>query len=181
MTGTLPAIEELDAAAAEAAVPDLAALLHACVADGASIGFVQPFGPEDAAAWWRGSVLPALARGGRRLLVARQDGRILGTAQLDPAGMPNQRHRAEAMKVMVHPAARRRGIARALMRRIEALARAEGRQLITLDTRVGDAAQPLYASLGYALAGVIPGYARAPDRDRLDGTAIMYKVLAPAP
>jgi ribosomal protein S18 acetylase RimI-like enzyme len=174
------AIEELDAAAAAREVPALAAVLHACVAAGASVGFVWPFGPEDSEVWWRGSVLPALGRGGRRLLVARLGGTLVGTAQLDLAGMPNQAHRAEAMKVLVHPEARRRGIARALMRRLEALARQEGRHLITLDTRVGAAAQPLYASLGYALVGVIPGYARAPEGDRLDGTAIMYKVLPPA-
>jgi hypothetical protein len=52
-----------------------------------------------------------------------------------------------------------------------------GRSLITLDTTTGAAAEPLYASLGYATAGVIPGYARDPIADRLDPTTIMYKVL----
>jgi hypothetical protein len=35
--------DQQPADAAEAALPDLAALLHACVLDGASIGFVLPF------------------------------------------------------------------------------------------------------------------------------------------
>ena len=36
---------------------------------------------------------------------------------------------------------------------------------------------PLYASLGYQTAGVIPGYCRDPFEDRLDPTTIMYKAL----
>jgi hypothetical protein len=40
------------------------------------------------------------------------------------------------------------------------------------------AAEPLYASLGYATAGVIPGYCCDPAApDRLDATTIMYKAL----
>jgi len=173
-------IEELDAVAAEREAAALGALLHACVEAGASVGFVQPFAPADAEAWWRGQVIPGLAQRERRLLAARLDGRLAGTAQLVLAAMPNQRHRAEVSKVLVHPDARRRGLARAMLRRLEALAAEEGRVLLTLDTRAGDAAQPLYASLGYALAGVMPHYARAPDEDRLEATAYMYKLLGAA-
>ena len=176
--GNAVIIEELDAAAAEREAAALAVLLHACVRAGASVGFVQPFASSDAEAWWRGQVIPGLARRERRLLVARLDGRLAGTAQLVLAAMPNQRHRAEVSKVLVHPGARRRGLARAMMARLEALAAGEGRVLLTLDTRQGDVAQPLYASLGYGLAGVIPHYARAPDTDRLEATAYMYKLLA---
>ncbi len=171
-------IEELDPASARAEVPALAEVLQACVEAGASVGFVLPFTRAEAEAWWHAEVLPALVRGERRLVAARLGGRLVGTAQLALADRPNGRHRAEVAKVLVHPASRRRGIARALMRRLEALALAEGRTLLMLDTRVGDAAQPLYASLGYELAGVVPGYARAPEAPRLEGTAFMYKRLA---
>ena len=174
-----PAIEELDAGGAAREAVALAAVLHACVVAGASVGFVQPFALAEAEAWWRDQVIPSLARGERRLLAARLGGRVVGTAQLDIATKPNQRHRAEVSKVLVHPDARRRGIARLLMLRVEALAQEEGRVLLTLDTRTGDAAQPLYASLGYVLAGVIPRYARAPEAPRLEATTIMYKELAP--
>ena len=55
---------------------------------------------------------------------------------------------------------------------------AAGRSLITLDTRTGDRAEPLYASLGYVTVGVIPGFSRdSHDAHRLDGTTIMYKQL----
>ena len=83
---------------------------------------------------------------------------------------------------MVHPGFRRRGIARALMAELERLASQRGRSLLTLDTRTGDQAEPLYASLGYQTAGIIPGYCRDTlDAGRLDPTTIMYKVLKPRP
>ena len=43
---------------------------------------------------------------------------------------------------------------------IEAIALAEGRTLLTLDTWTGGHAEPLYRSLGYVTVGVIPRYAR---------------------
>ena len=156
---------------------ELGALLHACVHAGASISFVLPFSEDDATAFWGDSVLPAVRDGTRLLLVARAGERIVGAVQLDYDTPPNQPHRAEIRKLMVHPSARRRGIARALMAGVERHARRLGRSLLTLDTRTGDGAEPLYTSLGYATAGVIPGFARDPIHDRLDATTIMYKAL----
>ena len=68
-------------------------------------------------------------------------------------------------------------IARALMGRLEAEARARGRSLLTLDTRTGDMAEPLYLSLGFQPAGVIPGYCRDAGSSRMDATTIMWKTL----
>ena len=167
----------LSAAEIPAHLLDLGTLLHACVHAGASIGFVLPYAEEEGAAFWREKVLPAACEGGVVLLVARRRGRIAGCVLLDCSTMPNQRHRAEARKLMVHPHFRRQGIARALMAELERQAALRGRRLITLDTRTGDHAEPLYASLGYATAGVIPGYCRAPLDDRLESTTIMYKAL----
>jgi ribosomal protein S18 acetylase RimI-like enzyme len=156
---------------------ELGALLHACVIAGASIGFVLPFTEGDGEAFWRKRVLPAVQGGGRVLWVARIDGRIAGSVQLHHDTLPNQPHRAEVSKLLVHPDCRRRGIARALMAELEREAGRLGRSLLTLDTRTGDVAEPLYASLGYRTAGVIPGYCRDPFEDRLDSTTIMYKAL----
>ncbi len=158
-------------------VAELGALLHACVHDGASVGFVLPYQAAEAEAFWRKKVLPALRDGPRVLWVARAGGKIVGTVQLGYDTMPNQAHRADVSKLLVHPEFRRRGIARALMAALERRALELGRSLLTLDTRTGDAAEPLYASLGYRTAGVIPGYCRDPFADRLDATTIMYKVL----
>ena len=157
---------------------ELGALLHACVHDGASVGFVLPYTEEEAAVFWREKVLPAAQAGRALLLVARAAGRIVGTVVLDHDTMPNQRHRADARKLLVHPDFRRQGIGRALMVELERHARGLGRTLITLDTRTGDAAEPLYGAMGYQVAGVIPDYCRAPFEDRLEPTTIMYKRLA---
>ncbi len=102
---------------------------------------------------------------------------MVGAVQLDLGLPPNQRHRGEVSKLLVHPEARRQGVARRLMMELERLARLEGRALLTLDTRRGDAAEPLYRSLGYQAAGIIPRYARARDADRLDDTVILFKEL----
>lgn len=158
-------------------VRELGALLHACVHDGASIGFVLPFTAGDSEAFWRDKVLPAVRDRTRVLLIAHKSGRIAGSVQLDCDTPPNQPHRAEVRKLLVHPAARRQGIAHALMADLERLARQRGRSLLTLDTRTGDKAEPLYTSLGYKTVGVIPGFCRDPIENRLDATTIMYKAL----
>lgn len=159
---------------------ELGALLHACVSAGASVNFVWPFAPAEAEAFFAQKVLPAVRTGTRTLWITEVEGRIVGTVQLDTATPPNQPHRAEVTKLLVHPDVRRKGIARALMAALEARAAALGRTLITLDTRTGDAAEPLYASLGYVAVGIIPGYCVDPAGTRLDATTIMYKTL-PSP
>jgi GNAT superfamily N-acetyltransferase len=156
----------------------LAAVLHACVHAGASVSFVLPFSHQDAKAFWSGQVLPEVAAGKRRLLVARWGGNIAGTVQLDLATPPNQPHRAEVKKLLVHPGARRRGIARSLMVAAEVEALQVRRTLLTLDTVTGGAAEPLYLSLGYVVVGVIPGYALNFDSSVLESTTVMYKNLS---
>lgn len=155
----------------------LAEVLHAVVHDGASVSFILPFSIDDARRFWTDKVMPGVASGSRRLLVARAGGKIVGTVQLELAGQPNQQHRAEVVKLLVHPDARRRGIARALMAAIEKVARAERRTLLTLDTRTGDRAEPLYLSLGYTPVGQIPRFARGPHSPALEATSIFYKEL----
>ena len=76
----------MDAALAEA----LAALLVDVVAQGASVGFLNPLAPSDARAYWSNVLAPHVT-----LLVAEQQGRLVGTAQLHAAQQPNAKHRAE--------------------------------------------------------------------------------------
>ena len=56
------AVVALDPAALARNLDRLAEILAACVLDGASVGFVLPFGVDEARAWWRDKVVPA-ARG----------------------------------------------------------------------------------------------------------------------
>ena len=149
--------------------------LVACVKLGASVGFVPPFGPEEALVFWH-KLLPAFAAGERRILVARLDGRIVGTVQLVVDMPGNGQHRADVVKLLVHPQARRQGIARKLMQTAEKLARSLNRTLLVLDTVTNSDAQTLYHSLGYKLCGTIPGYALSTE-GIYEGTSVMYKTL----
>jgi GNAT superfamily N-acetyltransferase len=169
--------ERSDAARLDADLEALADVLHAVVYDGAGVSFVVPFSVDESRAFWVDKVLPGVRARIRRVIVARLGSRIVGTVQIDLATPPNQQHRAEVLKLLVHPRARRRGIAKALMIAIEAVAQAEGRTLLTLDTWTGRAAESLYLSLGYVAAGVIPRYARGSLTPELEPTTIMYKHL----
>lgn len=166
-----------DAGALDADVRALSEVLHAVVYDGAGVSFVVPFSLDEARLFWCENVLPELCARTRRVLVARMDNQIVGTVQFDLAVPPNQRHRAEVVKLLVHPSARRRGIARALMLALEPIARSEGRTLLTLDTWTGRAAERLYQSLGYVTVGVIPRYARGSLTPALEPATFMYKEL----
>jgi ribosomal protein S18 acetylase RimI-like enzyme len=169
-------VAALDPAEFGRTVERLAEILHACVHEGASIGFVMPFERSEARAYWINRVAPPHAGGAKLVLIATVGREIAGTAQLDLDSMPSKRHHAEVSKVLVDPQFRRAGVARALMREIERHATKEGRWLLTLDT-AGDAAEALYRSLGYSLAGAIPNYARNAFEDSYDATRLMYKDL----
>ena len=164
-------------ASLEADLDALGELLHAVVHTGAGVSFVVPFAVAAARAFWVEQVLPGVRAGTRRVLVARDAGRIVGTVQIDCATPPNQTHRAEVLKLLVHPSARRRGIARALMIAVEEVARAHARTLLTLDTWTGSHAEQLYTSLGYVTVGVIPRYARGSLTPQLEPATIMYKEI----
>ncbi len=150
---------------------DLAALLVACVAEGASLGFLHPLDREIARAWWE-----ALPRDGVILLLAERHGRIVGTVQLHGAESENGAHRGEVAKLLVHPRWRRQGIARALLTVLEGEARATGKTLLVLDTREGDPSNALYSALGYHEAGRIPGWARDAS-GTVSATVFWYKSL----
>ncbi|WP_120631769.1 GNAT family N-acetyltransferase [Ruegeria sp. EL01] len=160
------------------ALDDLTDILHACVHTGASIGFILPFLPDDARAYWTTRVQPDLSSGGLDLFVAYGEGRVLGTVQLIPAAMPNQPHRADVAKLLVHPDARRRGLGRTLMHALENRASELGRNVLVLDTRSSDPSRLLYQSLGFQIAGEVPKYCRNPFEDRLEPTTFMYKDLS---
>jgi ribosomal protein S18 acetylase RimI-like enzyme len=95
------------------------------------------------------------------ILVAVEEGRILGTATLelfdrvepedDPDLHPDEAH---VRMVGVDPSARRRGIARALFERCFDLARAGGKTFMTLHTTERMAtAQRMYEAMGFGRLG----------------------------
>ncbi|WP_324132684.1 GNAT family N-acetyltransferase [Bosea sp. (in: a-proteobacteria)] len=168
-------VEPLDAEAARAAIPALAEILADAVESGASVGFMHWNGPSDYVAFWTG-VAADVAAGRTILFAARQGTDVLGTAQLQLIGKPNQPHRAEIAKVLVHSSARRRGLGAALMQAAEAAARQAKRDLLVLDTDEHGAARRLYGKLGWTELGTVPRYALMPD-GRDCGSTFFYKDL----
>jgi len=155
----------------------LAGVLADCVAGGASVGYLYPFSHADARAVYDDYLRDA-EQGRRIILGAFLEGNLVGTAQLVLAVPPNQPHRAEVARVLVHRSARRRGIAQRLMEQLEQEARAEGKTLLVLDAVTGGDAARLYDHLGWNTVGVIPDYALYPD-GRFCDTTVFWKALEP--
>jgi GNAT superfamily N-acetyltransferase len=171
-------IEVLDAAGAASAEYRLSDILIASVAGGAGVSFLPPLAPATARAFWKRATTD-IAAGTQRLLCGWVNGVLAGTVTLHIGTPPNAPHRAEVQKLLVHPDARRHGLARALMQLVEREAEHAGRSLLTLDTRAGHAAELLYREMGWQEGGRIPGYAVNADGTPGD-TVFFWKKTSPA-
>ncbi|WP_233888343.1 GNAT family N-acetyltransferase [Paraburkholderia flagellata] len=169
-------VRSLTGEQAQACASALADVLIDCVEGGASVSFMLPISRETALAFWRG-VAQDVARG-ERILLAAEDAqqRIVGTAQLVTAQPENQPHRADVAKVLVHRAARGRGVGLRLMQAIDEAAREAGKSVLVLDTVTGGAAERLYARAGWERVGAVPNYALMPD-GAFCGTTFYHKQL----
>jgi len=165
----------ITAPVSETVLEQLAAVLVDCVEGGASVSFMSPFSQAQALAFFR-KIASSVTSGDTLLLVAKLGGRIVGTVQLGLDTPPNQPHRADVRKMLVHRAARRFGIGAALMARIENEARRLGRWLLVLDTVPGESGYRVYKRAGWIECGVIPDYAMFPD-GRLCDTTLFWKRL----
>jgi GNAT superfamily N-acetyltransferase len=131
---------------------------------------------QDEARSFFDKVAAGVAAGDIVLLAAIFGGRVVGTVQLGLDTPPNQPHRADVKKMLVHRSARGRGIGAALMAAIEEEARRRGRWLLVLDTVPGESGHRLYLRAGWQQSGTVPDYTLFPD-GRLCDTAIMWKRL----
>jgi GNAT superfamily N-acetyltransferase len=167
-------IRVLDAADAREHLDALAAVLVDCVEGGASVSYMALFSLADA----RAALEPMVAEAelGRRLLLgAFLNGDLVGTVQVLLAFPPNQLHRGEIAKMLVHRSARNRGIGQLLMEHAERAAKAAGKTLLVLDTANGTAAR-LYERCGWVKVGEIPGFALYPDGEPC-ATVFYYKEI----
>jgi len=170
MTAT---IRILDATGARAAIHDLCEVLSDCINGGASLGFMLPFEVKDGEGYWS-DIADQVEKGGIILGVAEVDGRVVGTVQVGLASKPNQPHRGDLMKLLVHRSARGLGLSRKLMAAVEEEAARRGRSLLVLDTATGSEAEKIYPRFGWQRVGVIPDYALWPQGGFCD-TTIFYK------
>jgi len=167
-------VERLVLPAGDADIRGLALLLVDAVESGAAVSFLAPLTGDGAEAWWRSTLSEAPA--GAIFLVTRDGEGIDGSVQLHPAWAPNQPHRADITKLLVHRRSRRQGVGTRLMHGIEDAARRGGFRLLTLDAKRGEAAEQLYRRLGWTAAGTIPRYAFDSDGSPHDAV-IFYKEL----
>ena len=155
----------------------LAELLVDAVESGAAVSFMAPLALERAEGWWRKTLPDSPMRA--IFLVARDAHGIAGTVQMQPAWAPNQPHRGEVCKLIVHRRARGAGLGEQLMRAIEGASRGAGFELLTLDAKEGGAAVQLYRKLGWTEVGTIPDFALDPDGMAKHGTVIFYRRIDP--
>lgn len=155
-------IERLDAAAAASAIPRLSQILIACTEEGAGVPFLPPLAGETARSFWQ-SIARQVAAGTCVLLAGWVDGVLAGTVTLAFASAQNQPHRADVENLLVDPVARRRGLGRALMQRLEQEAGRANRPLLVGHADAGQAGALLCRSLGWQETGRIPGFALTPD------------------
>jgi ribosomal protein S18 acetylase RimI-like enzyme len=168
-------IERLVPPVSEADLHALALLLVDAVESGAAVSFLS-LTESQALDWWRRQF--AAPASGTVVLIARDAHGIAGSVQLHPAWAPNQPHRADVSKLIVHRRARRRGLGEALMAALEHEAAGAGFRLLVLDSKRGDSGERLYQRLGWTVAGTIPRYALDTDGRTPHDTVVFYKELA---
>lgn len=168
-------IRTVPAAELDSVLPELVQLFRDVVNGGIPLGFYAPITLQESRDYWL-SIIPELKAGTRLLLVASNDGGVLGSGQLALAQRQNSRHRAEVQKLFVAGAARGQGIGKLLMKALHDVALENGRTLIQLNTRVGFDAVRFYKALGYREVGVIPGWTTDAEGRRYDHVE-MFKEL----
>ncbi|MGL4489994.1 MAG: GNAT family N-acetyltransferase, partial [Rhizobiaceae bacterium] len=171
-------IRHLDAIEAKARIEELTDILLDCVAGGASVSFMADMTHGEALAFWE-KAIAGVADGGRILVVAEDKARLIGTVQVVASGIPNQPHRSDLAKMLVHRDGRGQGIGAALLSEAESLSLKAGWWLMVLDTVVDSVADRLYRRGGWKPVGIVPNYALWPD-GALCGTRYFYKDLRPA-
>ena len=168
-------IRVLSAADARHHAGALADVLLDCVEGGASVSFMAPFSKAEAESFFE-RVVDGVERGERILLAGFIDSQLVGTVQILTATPPNQPHRADIAKLLVHRSARGRGIGARLMERAEEAARLAGKTLLVLDSVTGGDGERLYMRMGWTVVGVIPNYALFPD-GRFCDTTVFWKAV----
>ena len=167
-------IERLSSPVSEVDLRSLALLLVDAVESGAAVSFLTVTEAQ-ALDWWRKQFgAPA---SGSIVLVARDEQGIVGSVQLHPSWAPNQPHRADVAKLIVHRRARRRGLGAEMMAAVEREAANAGYRLLVLDSKRGDAGERLYRRLGWNVVGTIPRYALDTDGRTPHDTVVFYKEL----
>jgi GNAT superfamily N-acetyltransferase len=168
-------IVELSADEVAAAGGELAQLLLDAHDSNMALGLAGPLTAEHAREVWDDTAakLDPLRR---VLLVAREDGRVVGTVQVVRADAENGAHRAEVQRLAVSGERRDQGLGRELLEAAAERARGMELRLLWLTTHDGTGSDRFYAAVGWSRLGTVPSYSAKPD-GTLAGAAFYYLEL----
>ena len=144
--------------------------MHQILAAGDTYCWPTNTSEEAARAWW-------MDKAGGRVLVAVDDGAVVGTAEIHPNQPAAGSHVANA-GFMVSPTAAGRGVGRALANCVLEVAVEDGYAAMQFNAVVETNAPAirLWESLGFTILGTVPEAFRHPDRG-LVGLHIMHRFL----
>jgi acetyltransferase len=132
---------------------------------GGAVGFVPDSPAEEIAATAREAVDEV--RAGRQELLTAGDP-LAGVVFLRPGAGPRVAHRADVLRLMVHPRRQGEGLGRALLDAAVARARGLVLEQLLLSARGGTGLPVFYARLGWTEVGVFPGALHLGPGDRRD-------------
>jgi ribosomal protein S18 acetylase RimI-like enzyme len=123
---------------------------------------------------WLAELAAEVAAGRSRVALVSAGGRLEALGRWTWYAKAAVAVNAEVLQVMVHPAARGRGLAGVLVRSLVEDARAHGVETLTLDVRGNNhAAMALYEAHGFEVAGRLPDFV-AVGADRFD--RVLYRL-----
>ena len=137
---------------------DLCDAAESAIEDGGGFGWLRPPPREIMEAHWKGTLLIP----DRALFVARLDGTIAGSAQLQrpPRNNEAQASTGSLTTFFLAPWARGYGLARMLVEVVADAAREDGLSVLNLDVReTQERAIQIYEQLGFERWGLHPRYA----------------------
>lgn len=148
-------------------------VLAAVVAEGGAVGWVAV--PDRAESdRWLAERVAEVAAGRSRFALVSAGGRLAGIGRWSWYASPTVAVNADVRQVMVHPAARGRGLARVLVGGLVDDARARGVETLTLDVRGNNhVAMALYEAYGFEAVGRLPDFVAVGD-ERWD--RVLYRL-----
>ncbi|MFG1710858.1 GNAT family N-acetyltransferase [Nonomuraea sp. M3C6] len=163
----------------EALLAAVRRVLHAVVALGGAVGYLDPPGRDETDPWLE-ETLKSVRDGDARLALAQVDGTVQGMGLWRRAPGPVFAHSAELGKIMAHPDVRGLGLGRLVVSALIDDARDAGIETLTLGVRGNNhGAIELYESLGFREWGRLPNSIEV-GRQRFDDVR-MFLGLGRAP
>jgi len=130
------------------------------------------FAPEFGEAWTESQLRSMVGLPSTRLYVARLADSIGGFCFTRHAG-----DEEEILLVAVSRAARRNGVASALIHHAMAIGRCQGRTRMFLEMRQGNDAEFLYEKMGFQIVGRRPAYYRGIDGKQFDALTMAADII----